>query len=166
MPGLSDMNPYRRAHAFCGAAGRIFTSVGPMLGRTGGHRPLQLFRVASGRPEGLLQPERREFPGRLLASPCPHFVERCSTLLPSSPMWRSRRREAASSRSPARNASAAMGWNRPGESLTMFPSALEVAMPPAWRWPNPPGGTPIPIDDQVRDLMNLGELEWQPKIPA
>src|SRR5436190_2765358 len=26
--------------------------------------------------------------------------------------------------------SAAMGWNRPGDSLTMFPSALEAAMPP------------------------------------
>jgi hypothetical protein len=25
--------------------------------------------------------------------------------------------------------SAAMGWNRPGESLTLFPSVLEVAMP-------------------------------------
>jgi hypothetical protein len=41
MPGLSDMNPYRRADAFCGAARRIFTSVEPMLGRAGGHRPLQ-----------------------------------------------------------------------------------------------------------------------------
>jgi hypothetical protein len=23
-----------------------------------------------------------------------------------------------------------MGWNRPGESLTVFPSVLEAAMPP------------------------------------
>jgi hypothetical protein len=30
----------------------------------------------------------------------------------------------------AATSSAAMGWNRPGESLTMFPSALEAAMPP------------------------------------
>jgi hypothetical protein len=26
--------------------------------------------------------------------------------------------------------SAAMGWNSPGESLTLFPSVLEAAMPP------------------------------------
>jgi hypothetical protein len=30
----------------------------------------------------------------------------------------------------AATSSAAMGWNRPGESLTMFPFVLEAAMPP------------------------------------
>jgi hypothetical protein len=32
--------------------------------------------------------------------------------------------------------SAAMGWNRTGGSLTMFPSVLESAMPPrnSWNW--------------------------------
>jgi len=30
----------------------------------------------------------------------------------------------------AATSSAAMGWNRPGEILTVFPSALEAAMAP------------------------------------
>jgi hypothetical protein len=30
----------------------------------------------------------------------------------------------------AATSSAAMGWNRPGDSLTMLPSALAAAMPP------------------------------------
>jgi hypothetical protein len=30
----------------------------------------------------------------------------------------------------AATSSAAMGWNGPGESLTMFPSALKSAIPP------------------------------------
>src|SRR5215471_12724726 len=37
----------------------------------------------------------------------------------------------ATSATMAATSSGAMGWNRPGESLTMmFPSALEAAMPP------------------------------------
>jgi hypothetical protein len=34
----------------------------------------------------------------------------------------------ATSATMAEMSSAAMGWNRPGESLTLFPSALEAAM--------------------------------------
>src|SRR6202030_3132913 len=36
----------------------------------------------------------------------------------------------ATSATMAATSSAALGWNRPGELLTMFPSALEAAMPP------------------------------------
>ena len=36
----------------------------------------------------------------------------------------------ATSATKAATSSAAMGWNRPGESLTMFPSGLEAAMLP------------------------------------
>src|SRR2546422_1575810 len=36
----------------------------------------------------------------------------------------------ATSATMAATSSAAMGWKRPGESLTMLPSALEAAMPP------------------------------------
>src|SRR5213078_1622067 len=40
------------------------------------------------------------------------------------------RRASATSATMAATSSAAMGWNRPGEILTMFPSSLEAAMPP------------------------------------
>jgi hypothetical protein len=35
----------------------------------------------------------------------------------------------ATSATKAATSSAAMGWNRPGEILTLFPAALEAAMP-------------------------------------
>src|SRR2546430_593776 len=40
----------------------------------------------------------------------------------------------ATSATMAATSSAAMGWNRPGESLTVLPSALEAATPPRPPW--------------------------------
>ena len=57
------------------------------------------------------------------------FVERCSFRAGNVDDAVSRRRTATSATMGA-TSSAAMGWNKPGESLTTFPSAPESAMAP------------------------------------
>src|SRR5207253_10519492 len=57
------------------------------------------------------------------------FVERCS--FRAGDLTMPLRGDAtATSATMAATSSAAMGWNRPGESLTVLPSALEAATPP------------------------------------